>query len=348
MKNSINKNLLSLMVAVLLPLSSFGVEYVRGDVNRNRTVDISDVTYLIGKVLTSGGAYIPICDVNFDRATDIADVTALIHYVLLGVWTSPDYSGPPIPDNAEFYTVNGVSFAMVPVEGGTFMMGYGNTEYSYPGSHASHQVTLSSFKIGVTEVTQELWMAVMGTNPSPDQSNVSLLPVCCVSWHDCKNFIDRLNELTGLNFNFPTDAQWEFAARGGNFSQGYLYAGSDDIDEVAWWADENATSLTWHPAFVGLKKSNELGLYDMSGNVSEWCYDDDWVVNNPDVEPMVDPVYERASVPNESLRRRIMRGGSRYDEDAFGWEFCTVYSRDRVRVYDNHTLFGLRLAIWPQ
>ena len=348
MKNSINKNLLSLMVAVLLPLSSFGVEYVRGDVNRNRTVDISDVTYLIGKVLSSGGAYIPICDVNFDRATDIADVTALIHYVLLGVWTSPDYSGPPIPDNAEFYTVNGVSFAMVPVEGGTFMMGYGNTEYSYPGSHASHQVTLSSFKIGVTEVTQELWMAVMGTNPSPDQSNVSLLPVCCVSWHDCKNFIDRLNELTGLNFNFPTDAQWEFAARGGNFSQGYLYAGSDDIDEVAWWADENATSLTWHPAFVGLKKSNELGLYDMSGNVSEWCYDDDWVVNNPDVEPMVDPVYERASVPNESLRRRIMRGGSRYDEDAFGWEFCTVYSRDRVRVYDNHTLFGLRLAIWPQ
>ena len=346
MKNSMNKILFSLIVAVLLPLSSFG-QYVRGDVNGSRTVDIADVTALISKVLSSGGAYIQVCDVNYDGAVNIADVTELIHYVLSGVWITPDYTGPSIPENAEIYTVNGVSFAMLPVEGGTFMMGYGDTEYAYPGSHASHQVTLSSFKIGVTEVTQELWLAVMGTNPSPDQSDVSLLPVCSVSWHDCKNFIDRLNELTGLNFNFPTDAQWEFAARGGTLSQGYLFAGSDNIDEVAWWADENATSWTWHPAFVGLKKANELGLYDMSGNVSEWCYDDDWIVNNSNVAPMIDPVYERAYVPNETLRRRIMRGGSRYDEDAFGWEFCTVYSRDRVRVYDNHKLFGLRLAIWP-
>ena len=344
MNKTINQILLSLLM--LLPLSSFG-QYVRGDLNGNSTVDISDVTVLISKVLTSGGAYIPICDVNYDRATDIADVTALIHYVLTGVWGSPDYAGPPIPENAEIYTVNGVPFAMLPVEGGIFMMGYGDTDNAYIGSHASHQVTLSSYKIGVTEVTQELWEAVMGTNPSPDQSDVAVMPVCNVSWHDCRTFIQRLNELTGLNFNFPTDAQWEFAARGGNLSQGYLFAGSDDIDEVAWWADENATSWTWHPAFVGLKKANELGLYDMSGNVSEWCYDDYWIVNNSNVEPMVDPVYERASVPNESLRRRIMRGGSRYDADAFGWEFCTVYSRDRVQVYENHQLFGLRLAIWP-
>lgn len=340
-----------LTLLLLCPLSSFGAQRdVRGDVNGDNKVNISDVTAMINSLLSSGGSYIYECDVNYDSKTNISDVTELINYLLSGAWSTPDYAGPPIPDNAEIYTVNGVTFAMLTVEGGTFMMGYGDTEMAYPSSHASHQVTLSSFKIGVTEVTQALWVAVMGDNPSPDQSDVDLLPVCNVSWHDCRTFIQRLNELTGLNFNFPTDAQWEFAARGGNLSQGYLFAGSDNIDEVAWWSDQNtgSGSWTWHPAMIGLKKANELGLYDMSGNVSEWCYDDYWIVSSSDVEPMVDPVFEYDSYPNESLRRRVMRGGSRFDEYAFGWEYCTVYSRDRVRAYDNHSLYGLRLAIWTR
>ena len=344
MKTSIIRFVLTLLL--LWPLSSFGTQqYVRGDVNGNGRIDISDVTAMINHLLSPNSIYLVECDLNYDSKCTIMDVTELINYLLTGVWLSPAYSGPTIPDNAEIYTVNGVSFAMLPVEGGTFMMGYGETDMIYVCSHASHQVTLSSFKIGVTEVTQALWVAVMGTNPSPDQSNIDVLPVCNVSWHDCKTFIQRLNELTGQNFNFPTDAQWEFAARGGNLSQGYLFAGSDNVDEVAWCADlNNGVIITWQPAFIGLKKANELGLYDMSGNVSEWCYDDYMTVSTSDVEPMVDPVFERENVVNESLRRRIMRGGSRY----YDWDYSTVYSRDRPRVYDNEYLYGLRLAVWPQ
>jgi formylglycine-generating enzyme required for sulfatase activity len=337
-----------LLLLLSWPLSSFAAQqYVRGDVNGNKRVDIEDVTTMVSRLLSNNGKYIVECDVNRDRKFNISDVTELINYLLSGNWSTPDNLDPPYPDGTEIYTVNGVSFAMLPVEGGTFMMGYGDKALIYPGSHASHQVTLSSFKIGVTEVTQALWVAVMGNNPSPDQSDVDHLPVSNVSWHDCKTFIQRLNELTGEHFNFPTDAQWEFAARGGNLSQGYLYAGSDDVDEVAWWPDEEA-GLTWHPAMVGQKKANELGLYDMSGNMSEWCYDDwdYWTVNSIDEEPLVDPVYERDNVINESMRHRVMRGGSRCDMSALELEYLTVYSRNYPFVYTVNNQYGLRLALW--
>lgn len=126
---------------------------------------------------------------------------------------------------------------------------------------------MSSFYIGKTEVTQALWKAVMGSNPSYFKGDN--LPVECVSWNDCQVFIRKLNSLTGQNFRLPTEAEWEFACRGGNNSRGYKYSGSNYIDDVAWY-DGNSGNKT-HP--VATKSPNELGIYDMSGNVWELCSD---------------------------------------------------------------------------
>ena len=164
------------------------------------------------------------------------------------------------------FSVGGVEFTMVYVEGGTFMMGNNDAD-SCDSEKPVHHVTLSDYYIGETEVTQALWQAVMGTNPSWVKGDN--LPVECVSWADCQNFIGKLNQITGENFSLPTEAQWEFAARGGNYSKGYKYSGSNDIDAVAWcWI--NSAEFTH---LVATKQANELGIYDMTGNVWEWCYD---------------------------------------------------------------------------
>lgn len=165
-------------------------------------------------------------------------------------------------------TVNGIKYNMVWVDGGTFRMG----ATSEQGSEISdekpvHSVTLSGYYIGKTEVTQALWQAVMGSNPSYFEGDG--LPVEQVSWDDCQKFIRKLNSLTGQNFRLPTEAEWEFACRGGNNSRGYKYSGSNYIDNVAWY-DGNSGDKT-HP--VATKSPNELGIYDMSGNVWEWCAD---------------------------------------------------------------------------
>ena len=166
-------------------------------------------------------------------------------------------------------TVNGIKYNMVWVEGGTFRMGATSEQGSDAESDEkpAHSVTLSGFYIGKTEVTQALWKAVMGSNPSEFKGDNR--PVESVSWDDCQAFIRKLNALTGQNFRLPTEAEWEFACRGGNNSRGYKYSGSNYIDNVAWYRD-NSGSKT-HP--VGTKAPNELGIYDMSGNVVEWCND---------------------------------------------------------------------------
>ena len=152
---------------------------------------------------------------------------------------------------------------MVYVSGGTFIMGGDDSSDQMP----THSVTLSSYYICKYEVTQALWRAVMGSNPSNFKGNN--LPVENVSWYDCQTFIKRLNSYTGRNFRLPTEAEWEFAARGGNYSRHYKYSGSNYIDGVAWYIDNS--NKRPHP--VGAKQPNELGLYDMSGNVGEWCSD---------------------------------------------------------------------------
>ena len=179
--------------------------------------------------------------------------------------TSNNAVGTPVEFN-----VCGVVFRMIPVTGGTFMMGGTLMEMAHASDdeYPAHQVTLDSFMIGETEVTQELWTAVMGKNPS-HYRNVDFLPVDHVSWDDCQEFLEKLNELTGKSFRLPTEAEWEFAARGGNLSKGYKFSGSDFIDEVAWY-EYNGDEQT-HP--VAMMKPNELGLYDMTGNVWEWCQD---------------------------------------------------------------------------
>ena len=164
---------------------------------------------------------------------------------------------------------NGITIDMVKVEAGTFMMD-ATSEMQNPWDDVKpvHQVTLTNdYYMGKYEVTQALWKTVMGSNPSNFKGDN--LPVEQVSWDDCQEFIDKLNSMAGRKFRLPTEAEWEYAARGGMKSRGYRYSGSGNISDVAWYTD-NSDSKT-HP--VGTKQSNELGLYDMAGNVSEWCQD---------------------------------------------------------------------------
>ena len=171
-------------------------------------------------------------------------------------------------DKIRTFTVKGFTFNMIRVEGGTFTMGATKEQNIIRNDEKpAHKVTLSSYYIGETEVTQGLWKAVMGGNPSDFVGTHR--PVENVSWHECQRFIEKLNNKTGLNFRLPTEAEWEFAARGGNKSQGYTYSGSNNIEDVAWYYN-NSNNQT-HA--VKTKRANELGLYDMTGNVDEWCQD---------------------------------------------------------------------------
>ena len=190
----------------------------------------------------------------------------------------PNEDNPPVGkfENKTF-TVNRVSFTMIAVEGGTFTMGATSEQTEYESDELpTHQVTLDSYRIGETEVTQELWQAVMGYKPTSGGSQWSSTyglgaqyPAYYISWDDCQSFITKLNSLTGEKFRMPTEAEWEYAARGGNKSQKYLYSGSNTIGDVAWYTSNN--NSTTHQ--VKTKSPNELGIYDMSGNVWEWCSD---------------------------------------------------------------------------
>ena len=226
------------------------------------------------------------------------------------------------------FMVNGVSFEMVRVEGGTFRMGATSEQKdeAWDREKPVHSVTLSGYYIGKTEVTQVLWEAVMGINPSRFKGDY--LPVENVSWDDCQEFIRKLNSMTGQNFRLPTEAEWEFACRGGNNSRGYKYSGSNNLGSVAWY-DGNSGNKT-HP--VGTKAPNELGIYDMSGNVWEWCAD--WYGD-----------YSSGAQTNPTGpyggSGRVGRGGS--------WDFNVRICRSSLRIHsdptDRNINLGLRLAL---
>ena len=230
--------------------------------------------------------------------------------------------------NSGRFTVNGVSFEMVRVEGGTFRMGATSEQGSdvWDNEKPVHSVTLSGYYIGKTEVTQALWKAVMGINPSRFKGDY--LPVENVSWDDCQEFIRKLNSMTGQNFRLPTEAEWEFACRGGNNSRGYKYSGSNNLGSVAWY-DGNSGNKT-HP--VGTKAPNELGIYDMSGNVWEWCAD--WYGD-----------YSSGAQTNPTGpyggSNRVYRGGSwNYDVGR-----CRSSNRDFYYPWIRDIILGLRLAL---
>ena len=230
---------------------------------------------------------------------------------------------PQHPNEQEF-TVNGVKFKMIKVEAGTFQMGSTSGDSD---EKPVHSVTLThDYYMGETEVTQELWQAVMGNNPSNFKG--SNLPVETVSYQDVEKFLTKLNKLTGKNFRFPTEAEWEYAAKGGNKSQGYTYAGSNTIGDVAWYWD-NSDRKT-HP--VAQKQPNELGLYDMSGNVWEWCYD--WKGSYPS-GAQTDPTGA------SSGSSRVGRGGS-WNLDAAG---CRAANRDSSTPSYRYDNLGFRLAL---
>ncbi|MBO7477227.1 MAG: formylglycine-generating enzyme family protein [Salinivirgaceae bacterium] len=169
------------------------------------------------------------------------------------------------------FEVNGVKFKMIAVEGGSFMMGAtpGQGDDARENEKPAHKVIVDDFLIGETEVTQQLWFAVMGSNPSHFKYKDGNYPVENVSWIDAQEFIKKLNEITGQQFRLPFEAEWEYAARGGKKSTDKKYAGGDDIEEVAWYRD-NASGTT-HA--VATKRANELGIYDLSGNVFEMIED---------------------------------------------------------------------------
>ena len=226
------------------------------------------------------------------------------------------------------FMVNGVSFEMVRVEGGTFRMGATSEQKdeAWDREKPVHSVTLSGYYIGKTEVTQVLWEAVMGINPSRFKGDY--LPVENVSWDDCQEFIRKLNSMTGQNFRLPTEAEWEFACRGGNNSRGYKYSGSNNLGSVAWY-DGNSGNKT-HP--VGTKAPNELGIYDMSGNVWEWCAD--WYGD-----------YSSGAQTNPTGpyggSNRVYRGGSwNYDVGR-----CRSSNRDFYYPWIRDIILGLRLAL---
>jgi len=205
---------------------------------------------------------------------------------------------------------------MVFVEGGTFTM---------EDVKGGRSVTVSDFSIGKYEVTQKLWVEIMGSNPSKNQGKKlpDNLPVERVSWNDVQMFIQELNVRTGKNYRLPTEEEWEYAARGGNKSKGYQYSGSNDVNEVAWWLKHK--KRRGPTSSVGSLQANELGIYDMSGNVSEWTSDDHKDSNG------------------SKVLGRVFRGGSWFDD-----EFTQRVAR-RLRLWrsedDRSDKIGFRLVL---
>ena len=250
------------------------------------------------------------------------------------------------------FSVNGVKFEMIFVEGGTFEMGCNDCESN---EKPLHRVSLSDFYMGKYELTQELWYAVMGRSINQQHVKATIdcghfdyglrlrgtgnkYPMYDINYHECEEFCIRLNELLsqqlpdGYKFGIPTEAQWEYAARGGKHSKNYTFSGSDYLGEVA-WCYGNSNDGTRE---VGTKDKNELGIYDMSGNVYEWCYDwysDSYYSNSPSDNP---------KGPG-SGSRRVLRGGSWNLNE----QHCRVSNRINYPPVNRNYISGFRLALVP-
>lgn len=234
----------------------------------------------------------------------------------------------PKPIITDTVWVKGIPIVLVKVEKGTFKMGATDEQSvaAQKDERPAHSVTIHTFFIAQTEVTQELWQTIMDNNPSMVVG--SNRPVHNVSWYDCQEFLLQLNAVSGKKFRLATEAEWEYAARGGNRSKAFKFAGGNNVEKLAWNSESEGTELH----FVRTKQPNELGLYDMSGNVMEWCND---LYGEYSSKAETDP---RGAVYGE---RRVLRGGS--------WQTprgnCRVSSRHCDIPYDRREDYGLRLVL---
>ena len=242
-----------------------------------------------------------------------------------------------LPDPPITFTVNGVSFKMMRVRAGTFMMGATPEQGTdaQANEKPAHPVTLTrDYFMAETILTQELWTAVMGTTVQEEEIKSigkheglgygANYPMYCISYYDCLNFIERLNQLTGITFRMPTEAEWEYAARGGHLSRGYKYPGSNNAIEVAWNVDRDPDNKLHE---VKQLLPNELGLYDMAGNTWEWVYDSHRTYTE---ESQIDPIGDTLSTAI------YIRGGSTYYPNTYnrvssrGIAFEKTFKKQRI------------------
>lgn len=237
-------------------------------------------------------------------------------------------------EDAISFVIGGQTFKMVKVEGGTFTMGFSEDSSKkikvvFEDEKPAHQVTLNSFYICDTTVTQELWKAVYPTADISLKKGRENLPKVKISWDDCRRFINRLNAMTGYQFRMPTEAEWEFAAKGGIHSKNFTYAGTDSLSFVGWY---HTNDKPIQP--VKKLKTNELGIYDMSGNIYEWCadwYAKDYYANSPENNP---------KGPDEG-QYKVIRGGSVFSVA----ESCRISMRMNLDPKLREAGVGLRLAL---
>lgn len=267
--------------------------------------------------------------------------SGLVAVILLGAGVLSAQTQEPNPGNRVF-TVNHIPLKLVFVKGGEMQLGCveSRDDSCKAREIPAHTVTLSDFYIGETEVTQEQWMAVMGHDNNPSYQKGNLLPVERVSWDECQRFVNRLNKTfaselpEGYRFALPSEAQWEYASRGGMKSARTLYSGSNNLSQVAWYYDNSDTRS--HD--VRIKTANELGVFDMSGNVWEWCadwFDENFYAENANwTNPMND----------QEATYRVQRGGS--------WNYAAPYhrcaNRERGSIHSRYEDCGFRVALVPK
>ncbi len=332
-----------LAIGLFIVVSAYAVAQQVGDVSFTLRADTLQIVYSLDKSadirvrLVEGGRYSdPLQGLSGAvgpkvKAGEGLVITAVNLPEIRGLDSSAFSIVVEVDDGSVLIQLDSLLFRMMPVAGGSFVMGCAHPRgehNTYTDEIPTHKVTVDSFYLGQHEVTQALWKAVMGSNPSKWNSNDSL-PVEQVTWNDVQIFISRLSQLTGYRFRLPTEAEWEFAARGGNLSRKTNYPGTrGKLEEYCWYGNNSHG----HSHIVGQLKPNELGLYDMGGNVMEWC--SDWM------EPYTKEEQVNPQGPKQG-DNRILRGGC-FNSPTWG---CSVYERSWYLPEFGYPFYGFRLAI---